>query len=367
MHFHFQLLESQIFGWLVPDNPGTVPVIEIVAPDGAVTRMRTNQVRLDVRDGGFHHTGEVGFLINDDTYEGYSSVSGELEIREPSTGLVLYRSVNPDQHLLERVFRYETQVMPYGPAEASWSENFALYYNAIERYPFDTLRWILESEKAPSVALSGRINVARWEPFFRHYDYKTITLLRDPFEELAERLLFLRFASSSEAPADLKKHLSGLEGLDVVARRINLAVPSTIGEAFSYLTDKHIHELSNPIVKSLTCGFDEHPRRQHVELALNKLSTFDLVGVRSRYDYYRDALTNLLSRDIIPEQTLSIESTSALVPLLREVKIVRSMFKFDELLYEYTQEAVDRAIKLTPLSTPLAASQFASTTNIEAS
>jgi hypothetical protein len=359
MHYHFESIEEGVQGWLVPENPDTPSVIDIVSKDGTITKLNSNLARPDVRNAGFHHTGDVGYFINDYTYPGFSDTKDEMEVRDPDSGLVLYRSFNPERHLADRIFRYETQAMPYNAAEASWANNFALYYNALERHPFDTLRWIIESPSAPSIALSGRINFARYEPFLRYTNYKFIALLRDPYEELAERILFMRYATSPESPPELKNHLTGLEGIDVVSRRINLAVPSTIGEAFAYLSEKHVQELSNPVVTSLTCGLDEHPSGPHVELALNKLSTFDLVGVRSRYHHFRDALSTLLSRDVLPAEQASIESVHALVPLLREVKVLKSMFKLDELLYQYTQEAVDRAMKLAPLSKPSTLAQAA--------
>ena len=337
---------------MAPDNPGTTAVIEIIAGDGTVTPMRTNTLRMDVCEAGFHHTGEVGFLINEETLPGFEAIRHDFEIRAQGSDLVLYRSVKPEIHLQERIFRFEMQAMPYAMTEAAWSRNFALYYSAVERHPFDTLRWILSSPDAPSIALSGRINLPRYEHYLRQHNFKFVAMLRDPYEELAERILFSRYARSANANPELRHHMTGFEGLEHVSRRINLAVPSTIPEAFAYMSDKQIHELSNPVVTALTCNMDEYPTRLHVEVALNRLATMDLVGVRSRYPHFKSTLAAVIGRDILPDEPTKIESVSALVPHLREVKLLKSMFKLDELLYQYTQEAVDRALKMSPSTPP---------------
>ncbi len=344
MHFHFMRTEYGVVGWFAPDNPSTPSAVDIVTGDGTVTRMRTNHLRPDVRDAGFHHTGEVGFEINPDTFPGFNEVADHLEIRAPDSDLKLFRSFRPGEHLQARIFRFEMQAMPYAAVEAGWQSNFALYYNAIERHPFDTLRWILCSPDAPSVALSGRINLARYEHFLREHNFKFVTLLRDPYEELAERLLFVRYAKSANAKPEFRNHLSGIESLEHVSRRINLAVPNTTGEALAYLSEKQIFELSNPLVKALACAPEEPPRRLHVELALNRLATMDLVGARPSYDLFKYALEGMLSRDILPAELQTISSVAELAQVLREEKLVKSMLKYDEILFQFAKEAIDRAL-----------------------
>lgn len=347
MHFHFQREGMVIRGWMAPDNPSTVPHVEIVKPDKSIVNMKYNDERPDVRDAGFHHTGSVGFHLDETTFPGLENIIDDIEIRDAASGLVLFRSYKPEAHLAERVFRFEMQAMPYTSFEDAWSRNFALYYSALERHPFDTLRWVLCSPHAESVALSGRLSISRYEHFLREFQYKFITLLKDPIEELAERLLFIRYVKSSDANAHLSQHLTGLEGLEIVARRMDLSNPNSVAEAFSYISEKQLNELSNPIVKLLACGLDEHPTRLHVELALNRLATMDLVGVRSNFAHFKSALTTLISRDILPPSLpKEIDSIAELTRTLREVKVVHSLLKLDVTLYQYAQEAVDRAIRI---------------------
>jgi hypothetical protein len=350
MHFHFQRAGKVIRGWMAPNNPAVVSEIDILKPDGSTVRMKHNTVRTDVRDAGFHHTGSVGYQIDEKSLPGLSKIIDDLEIRDPESGLVLFRSFKPSIHIPERIFRFEMQAMPYATMEAAWSRNFALYYNALERYPFDTLRWMLCSPDAESIALSGRINLSRYEYFMREHNFKFVALLKDPLEELAERILFVRYAKSSPSKAALAQYLTGLDGLDIVARRIDLTNPNSIPEAFAYLSDKQVHELSNPLVKTIACNPDEYPTRLHVEVALNRLAGMDLVGVRSNFAQFKTALSGLLSRDILPDHPATITSVAELAQSLKEVKLVRSLLKFDTLLYHFAEEAVDRAVGLSDIS-----------------
>ena len=352
MQFHFQREGTTIQGWMAPDNPSTVPHVEVAVPGKPAVKMKYNIERGDVRDAGFHHTGSVGFVFNETTFPGLSRAIDDLEIRDPDSGLVLFKSFKPTTHLSDRVFRFEMQAMPYTTLESAWSDNFALYYNALERHPFDTLRWILCSPHAESVALSGRLSISRYEHFLREFKYKFVTLLKDPIEELAERLLFIRYAKTAKSNTTLSKHLSGLDGLEIVARRMDLSNPNSIAEAFSYISEKQLSELSNPLVRLLACGDDEYPTRLHVELALSRLATMDLVGVRSHFIHFKTALATLLSRDILPESIPDpLSSVVELTRILRDIKVATTMLKHDVMLYGFVQDAVGRAADISQKTT----------------
>lgn len=348
MQFHFQRDGMTIQGWMAPSNPSTVPHVEVALPGAPAVTVKYNVERADVRDAGFHHTGSVGFIFNESTFPGLEHAIDDVEIRDPESGLVLFKSFKPGVHLADRVFRFEMQVMPYTKLEEAWSSNFALYYNALESHPFDTLRWILCSPHAPSVALSGRLSISRYEHFLREFSFKFITMLKDPVEELAERLLFIRYVKTATDNSALSKHLSGLDGLEIVARRMDLSNPNSIEEAFSYISDKQLSELSNPLVRLIACSEDEYPTRLHVELALRRLATMDLVGVRSHFTHFKTALTTLLSRDILPDaMPAPLNSVLELARLLREMKVVNAMLKHDVSLYKFVQAAVGRASELS--------------------
>lgn len=346
MLFHMERSGAMISGWVAPDNPSAVPRIQIIRPDGTTAELETNVFRPDVRDLGLHNTGEVGFRIDAGVFPDLGGMIDHIQIRDVHTGVLLYRPYDAGVHILGKVFRFESQAMPYAHIEAIWDSNFALYYNAIERYPFDTTFTILNNHSAQSIALSGRANFHRYEQFLREREYKIITLLRDPLEEMAERLLFVRYALAPQSPKAFEAHLTGLQPLGSAVRRLNLDKLETIDEMFASLTGKQKEALSNPLVKALACQINEKPKKQHVELALTKLSSMDLVGVKPCYAQFSEALSKLLGRDLLAgAEPPEISWTKRVAERLAGIKAARSLIALDLQVYELAFNAVRRVIE----------------------
>ena len=349
MLFHMERIGSSISGWLTPDNPSEVPRVQIIRPDGTSIDLNANFFRPDLVELKMHPTGNVGFQINNRIIPDFDEWIDKVEIRDAITGVTVYRAYNPAFHVSERVFRFELRAMPYASVEAAWNKAFALYYNAVERHPFETFFGIMNNPAAQSLALSGRPSLHRYEQFFRDRHYKFVTVLRDPFEELAERLLFLRYALAHESRISLRDHLTNLMDLRVITQRLDLSNFDSFYEAFSYLTDRQIEELSNPLVKALACNTEDPlPRAHHIQVALNKLSTFDLVGTYPNFAEFKSSLIELLGRDILGNETLvNIEPLSGIVAELKNIKRAKQLVAHDIQLYEFASKAVKRAVDST--------------------
>jgi hypothetical protein len=349
MLFHMQKLGDRIEGWVSPDNPSTMPRIRIFRPDGTVAELDSNVYRPDVRDAGLHPTGKNGFDINSTVFPDLAGIIDQIEIRDFHTGVLLYRPFDQKKHLSMKVLRFDVGAMPYAQIESLWNRNFALYYNAAERYPLDTMFGVLNNPVAQSLAISGRIDYNRYEHFFRERNYKIITLLRPPLEEMAERLLFIRYALAPQSPASFDAHLTGLRNLASIARGISLDRIESVDECFAKLTNEQKIALSNPVTKALCCAQDEVPRKKHIQLALSKLSTMDLVGVSSRYGHFSKMLSELLGRDLLAGATQpEISWTRRIADRLATNKRARSLVSLDLKLYELAEKAIERAISLVP-------------------
>jgi hypothetical protein len=269
----------------------------------------------------------------------------QIEIRDADTNVLLYRPFDEARHVPMKIFRFEPQAMPYAQVESIWDRNFALYYNAAERFPFETMFGVLNNPAAKSLAISGRVNLHNYEHYFRERDYRIITLLRPPLEEMAERLLFIRYALSPQSPMSFDAHLTGLRCLGPLAQKINPESLDSIAECFRKLTAEQKAALSNPLVRTLACKPDEVARKRHVQFALSKLSTMDLVGVRPRYDQFKRMLAELIGRDILGDTGLpEISLTRRLAAQLAELKAARSLVALDIQLYELVEQAVDKAL-----------------------
>lgn len=344
MMFHLHRHGDGIAGWLTPDNPSATPRVIVTDTNGTSVEVVANFKRPDLVEGGLHHTGLVGFNINDQTVPGISARIDHVEVRDAESGILLYRPLRA-QHLPHRLFRFDMHAMPAVRLEAEWNDAFQFYYGAAERFPFETMHYISVNPASQSVALAGRLSLTRYEAHFRAHDYKIVALLRDPVEEFVERILFLKHIQVADKQKEFRNHLTNLSALAAAVRRLDVSNPETFKEAFSYLTDKQLDELSNPLTTTLACRVDEVARADHVELALATLSRMDLVGVRSNVADFNDSLRTLLNSDRIGETAPpEVEGVKKLADELRGMKLVKSLLGQDIRLYDLVERAVETAI-----------------------
>lgn len=345
MLFHMERYGKTIEGWLSPDNPGAVPRVRILRPDATVAELETNVFRPDVRDRGLHPTGHNGFSINETVFPDLAGMIHEIEIRDVDTGVLLYRPVREQKHVPLKILRFEPQAMPYAQIESIWDSSFSLYYNAAERYPFETMFGILNNPATQSIAIAGRLNYGQYEHYFRDRDYRIVSLLRHPIEEMAERLLFIRYALTPHSPVSFDAHLTGLRSLGPVAEQITLERIESVDEALAQLSAEQKSALSNPMVKALACKPDEIPRKKHVQIALSKLAAMDLVGVRSRYDQFKRMLAELTGMDILSDSVQpEISWARKVTERLATLKSAQSLLSLDIQLYELVDKAVGRVV-----------------------
>ncbi|HWL03703.1 MAG TPA: hypothetical protein VNQ99_02050 [Xanthobacteraceae bacterium] len=345
MLFHMEVVPGPaIQGWVLPNNPSGVPRVTIAHGDKLI-EFEANILRTDLRDRGMHDTGMAGFHITEEVIPDLPAVINDVEIRDVETGALLFRQFDPQKHVQQKVFRFELQAMPHAQTEALFAQRFALSYGGIERQSFDTLFGILNNPAAVSLYACGRPSFQRYEQLFRERDFKVLALLRDPFEEMAERLLFVRYAASPEAPPFLADHLSGLEPLAEFVKPIRFDDLESIRSAFNRMSDEQRAALSNPLVKALACGPDEPPKSGHVEIALSKLARMSLVGLRSRFNEFKAVLPEVIGEDILGGHTLTtISWVERLARDLRQVRAAKNVVSIDLDLYGLAAEAVEDVI-----------------------
>ena len=345
MLFHMEKYDDRIEGWLSPDNPGAVARVRIMRPDATVSVLEANVFRPDVRDLGLHPTGHNGFAINDTVFPDLAGIIDQIEIRDADTGVLLYRPFKEEKHVPLKVLRFEPQAMPYAQIESIWDNHFSLYYNAAERYPFETMFGVLNNPAAKSISIAGRLNYGQYEHYFRDRDYRIIALLRHPLEEMAERLLFIRYALAPQSPVSFDAHLTGLRCLGPVAQHITLDRIESVDECLARLSMEQKAALSNPMIKALACKADEVPRKRHVQIALSKLAAMDLVGVRTRYDQFKHMLAELIGKDILANSVQpEISWARRVSEQLRKLKSAQSLVSLDMQLYDLVEKAVGRVV-----------------------
>jgi hypothetical protein len=346
MLFHMdQVNGDQLVGWVAPDNPSALPRIKIIRPNGPDIELEANTLRTDLQDRGHHDTGMVGFVINEKIVPGFSKLIDEIEIRECDSNVLIYRKFQEGKHIEKKLFRFELQALPDPKIEALFTSHFALYYGMVQNFPFDTFFGIVNNPPARSIYISGRPNFQQYEQLFRDHDFKIVTLIRDPYEEMAERLLFARYASNENVPPFVADHISGLEPLIDLVKDVNFGEAESIAAAFNLMTEAQRKILSNPLVGSLACPVDEFPRRGHIEIALSKLSRMDLVGLRSRFGEFKSILGEILGVDILADYEITnLSWVSRIAEHLSKIKQAKNLISLDLELYFFVEEAIKEAL-----------------------
>jgi hypothetical protein len=346
MQFHIDSdAGTSISGWLLPDNPIAVPKLVAASPEHRrEVELEANVLRTDLKDLGLHATGMAGFLIDQQLVPELATLA-DLEVREATTRLLVYRRFLQARHLERKLFLYGQHAMPQVPIETLLAKHFAQSYAAVEQHSYDTLFCIINMHHCNSIFISGRPRYFRYQQLLRERGFTIVSLLREPYEELAERLLFVRYASQSNAPPFAASYMTGLEPLVPVVKKMELADRDSIAAALKSLGSAQREAIANPFIKSIACQLDETAEAKHVSIALDNLASMDLVGVAARFDDFKATLRELIGTDVLGEAALS---TVSWVPIiaehLRRIPSIDGLLAHDLELYTHVSKALDRAL-----------------------
>lgn len=350
MLFHMEEdAQGRLSGWVLPDNPSATPALRVSLPDARTIEIAPNTLRPDLQDRSLHDNGMAGFSLGADTHPDLFPLPDAAEVRDVETNVLLYRRFQSETHRPEKLLRFDIRAMPDPQIEQLFASHFALVYGTAQRYPQDTFFGIFNNPTARSIYISGRPNMQQYEQVLRERGYKMIALLRDPYEEMAERLLFARYAASPNQPPFIADHIFGLEPLMEAVRDLRFDDPDSITAAFGAMNEAQKRALTNPLVQTLACMPDELPKTRHIEIALSKLSRMNLVGVRERFDDFKSILPEVVGVDVLGDYApANVTWVQRLAADLRRIKQARALIALDLDLYSFVDEALTEAIGPAP-------------------
>jgi hypothetical protein len=301
--------------------------------------------RSDVVELGFHHaTGMIGFVIDDNLVPNLSQLQ-EIEILEGEGRIPIYRRYQISRHLDKKLCYYDISVMPQRRILQRLSGHFALTYNYAQRYPLETMMMIVNNFSSNSVLITGRPNFMRQYGLLRNAGYLIAAVLRDPYEELAERLIFINLLATSKASHLLPQFVSDVPALVDFARDLSFADQKALVTKFRGATREQRDAMSSPMTRVFGCGIGELPEHRHVSSALDNLGTVDAVGVRSRFADFRSVLSNVLGADVIGQDELEIfDKVREARDVLSQIGVVSDLLESDLSLYSYASEAVNTGL-----------------------
>ena len=323
---------SRLRLYLIPDAGGATPAIRLFSAGVELARISADTVRPEVVASGRHATGLCGFNITEEAVPGLAACA-DLELREAETGLLIYRRARPGFVPDLKVFRLETHLLPLRRFDEAVRDRFQVWHQGIDKQGIETAMQCFMLTNCASLYVSGRLQFQAVETHLR--DFRSLILMRDPFRELAERLLMLR--NLPEECGDL------LGARDVLTFRIvvdYLRSFETLDHRFCKQLIRRAPEsvlrvLSNPVMRQLSSrNPDEVPKKNAMSAALQALSGFDVVGVRDDA-----ALFATLAQDCLEiDESLPVMAEHARV---RELGDALRRFGKAESLIEYDLEVFD--------------------------
>ena len=357
MQFHIDVdSQNAIGGWVALDNPADIPLFCIKISGRPDINFEPNWYRPDVVDLGFHATGQVGFAIDENMIPDIAEVRS-LKIFETTTGVIIYCRLEPETMVQKRLLLIDSSVFPQINFVRTLAANFGLQYPMVERYSLETAYSILTQDIVKSAFVSGALNWMRAAGPAQASQFVTAALLRDPFEELAERFLFLKHLdqvpSTSLTSSILERHqpvLSLLRGMDFQDRK-------TIIRPLRNMSREQQRLLRSPMTYAYGAAPDDQLQRRNVSVALDHLSQFSLVGIREYFDGFAESLAGLIGVDSVRDAELvNLSGMPELARELMEIGTVCDLLDEDIALYSFVKKAVEK-VSSEPLDNLLTLSQ----------
>ncbi|MGG7516338.1 hypothetical protein ACQ3G6_00445 [Allorhizobium undicola] len=336
---------KEIHGYFVPDGFSATPKIHVrINGEEEFTEITCWIFLQGAIDQGAHETGNVAFILSDDNIPGISKAK-QVELSDPDSGLVFYRRAQPGQYIPKKVFRLETAYVPQSEIDLAVRPHFQFFEHRVENYGFETVRQMLEIIHQPSVYVSGRVLLKNYLLYINYNINLTLVSLRDPFYELATRLIVFsryskhRFKLVTERDKSLYQPvMEYFDGLD-------LQDGSQVRKVIRRAPKDTLNLLSSPFTQQLVASSpSDLPKLDDVSQALDALSQFSLFETGQDHASYPANITQILG---LPQESIQVrpqlEPVHQLADILREINTVEHLLEADLVLYHFIQKAEQRA------------------------
>ena len=333
---------DRITGYLVPDTLSGKATIALTHEGEELLRMETWEPRPALVAAGRHESGLCGYTIDASHLPSLPQL-GLLEIRDVESDVIIYRRCDASTLVHRKVFRLDTHILPLNRLDRALQGRFQFYFPSVERFGLETMHQMFLMPS--SVYVSGRVLYQSID-YYIDQGYSSIAVLHDPYEELAERLLVLRLISKGGSDFLALRDKMALESAIAFAADLRIDSEKDLKRAFRSIDPEIANTLSDPLARLLTARLpDEIPNISSVGAALNVLSSFSVVGLRSRADLFTEAVADLLG---LKEGELPvIDRADAVVQLgqmLKACPSVERLLEHDLVLHHYVADAFEKSL-----------------------
>jgi hypothetical protein len=344
MLFNIEIDEgTRVVGYLVPDTFSGSPSVRVSDGQRDLLVLPCREERPALVAAGRHDTGRCGFSIDESILPDLAKQEA-LQLHDEETNILIYRRRPPSQVTQKRIFRLETHLFPLWRLDDSVEQRFQYFYKGIDRYGKETATQIFLLNNSSSLYFSGRLILKTYENYIDE-TFNCIALLRDPYAELAERLLTLKHMR------DFGKELLGERDLIAYGPALAFAEELDTDEkalhrAFATMPRAVIANLGNPLTRQLVARTpDEVPSKGAVATALATLSSFTILGLREYQDFFLAQLGDLVGT---PADTLrrvpDFVKTSELAERLKDVPEAGLLIEQDLEIYRHVESAIEDAL-----------------------
>ena len=347
---------SEVAGW-VADTDHAKPVTVTLEVDGNIVgATEAREFRSATKHLGFHPTGHCGFRF----------LLGPADaIRPGSTVRVLVANVDaelgnsPWQYLPATRALYHARGESYGnarvffmhiPKTAGTTLNVALldrFHGHRTATHIESTSWGRDHEAARSYDfVSGHVRIAQLSQRIDLSDYLRITLLREPFAQLASHLAWVRSVADDHESDFYKAHGLHIQSVARRLRTIDFSSPRELELFVESMTSAELELFDNCQTRYfLTERLEGRITTSELESATETLATIDLAGVVERYDDFLARLCRRLDWDPIrnaPRLNVSTERYGLDVHDVATRTILGSLVGFDRQMYEIVSERLAR-------------------------
>ncbi|NLH79403.1 MAG: hypothetical protein GX458_00965 [Phyllobacteriaceae bacterium] len=327
-------------GTLIPYTPTEAPLLRVVTPDGELI-VPMNKFNQGVLDAGAHETGFVDFELTPEIVPNLPNLA-KLELYDANSGICVYRRPPPDMALL-KILRLETSMLPLRRLDEYISRKFQMYYHSAERMGRAGTVQLFNIWQR-SVYISARLNINSYH-HIAECGFETVMLLRDPREELVERLLALQKAHEIGTNFLDEREARSLEEVSAFASTLDFADDQALVKALRRIPTEVAMRLANPLTRQLTANDPNEPaRRANLAMALSRLAEAKVVGVRSEAGHFIEAVGELIGAPIPEDAIIDIPKVRSLADALIDSRVCDYFLELDLELYQFTKKALEDSV-----------------------
>ena len=346
MYFNLQSdTGDKIVGYVVPNSFSGVPSIRVCNNGAEILVFAANEVREGLVAAGRHETGACGFRIDAEMLPALPNLQ-QIELFDVDSGILIYR--RPHGNIIrKKVLRLETHLLPVWRLDGLLESRFQYFSQSAEKFGRESVTQMFLLDFIDSVYVSARIIYKNYVYYIEQANFEIVTLLQEPYEEMAERLMVLSKLGDSEVEQlGMLRDSMAMRSAIEFAKDLPFQDEKALIRRLRSMPDDVAAIFANPIVRQLTTSApDEMPSGGALAAALDVLSTFALIGLRHKPADFLRGLGDLLGVDAADFPAIPrFPFVASLARILRASRAVDLLLEKDIELFQIVAAAHREAL-----------------------